>query len=1049
MKACKEAKLLTLCLLFVVSAVAAISSGQENLLTNGGFEEDPATPLTWNMYGAGWMEVVSELIGADVPEGPIERNYCLHVVVPAAGTNDWDTGLKNIGHVFEAGKKYTLSAFLKCRQGTLQIRFNPELARNPWTAYGQQVFTMTEEWAEYSVTTPVFVSTVDPAELTFHAAFAPGEFWMDAVRFYEGDYVPPDLGPTPKARNPNPWDGSSDVPTDVVLSWTPGVYAATHDVYLGTVFDDVDAARRTDRRGVLVSQDQMANTYAPTLEYGQTYYWRIDEVSEPPDSTMFVGKVWTFTTKGQGEGSILFEYFWGTDGTVQSLLNLATFPNGPDQSELRTSLEGPTNWRDYYGTRVRGYLYPPATGDYTFWIASDDQSQLWLSTDENPANAVQIAGVEGWVPPRDFDNTGGGVGGPGQKSGAITLENGRRYYIEVLYSEGWGGDNLAVAWQGPSISTRAVISGTFLSPYVIPTSPVGTPISSSHICAMASSCVSDQGPDKTIDGSGLNASDQHGTTKTTMWLSSDTAQPPTWIQYSFDRAYELDQMWVWNYNAPLEPVEGFGVKEAKVEYSADGMTYTTLGVFQLAQAPGTPDYAHNTEVDFGGAVAKYVKITCNRNWGSSQQYGLSEVRFFIPAGATEDADGIPSAVEDNAPNGGDGNGDGTLDSQQDNVASLPNAADGQYVTLVSPDGMYLEGVSAIPNPSPGDAPHRVKFPVGFFEFTVSGLEEGAGTTVEILLPEGVKIKTYYKYGPTLDNPTHHWYEFLWDDASQTGAEILSNKVILHFVDGSRGDDDLTANGSIVEPGAPALVENQPPVAAITGPSSGFTVSVGTPVTLSGRFDDSDAGDTHTAQWTLSAGGSTEPIVVEGVVHEDNTVGGEITFAQAGIYYVTLTVTDFAGASGTATTVDQLPAFIVVYDPEGGFVTGGGWIWSPAGAYTVDATLEGKATFGFNAKYKKGATVPTGQTEFVFHAGSLNFHATSYDWLVVTGSKSANFKGIGTIDGWPGSYKFKLWAGDDVKDTFRIKIWSGDEQKPIYDNGSDQTIGGGSIVIHTN
>jgi hypothetical protein len=115
---------------------------------------------------------------------------------------------------------------------------------------------------------------------------------------------------------------------------------------------------------------------------------------------------------------------------------------------------------------------------------------------------------------------------------------------------------------------------------------------------------------------------------------------------------------------------------------------------------------------------------------------------------------------------------------------------------------------------------------------------------------------------------------------------------------------------------------------------------------------------------------------------------------------------------------------------------------------------GRANFGFVSKYKKGATTPTGNTEFQFHAASLNFHSDSYEWLVVTGSDYARFKGAGTINGM-GDYKFMLWAGDgtgtDGADTFRIKIWEEDEfgvETVIYDNGFDQAIGGGSIVVHT-
>jgi hypothetical protein len=117
-----------------------------------------------------------------------------------------------------------------------------------------------------------------------------------------------------------------------------------------------------------------------------------------------------------------------------------------------------------------------------------------------------------------------------------------------------------------------------------------------------------------------------------------------------------------------------------------------------------------------------------------------------------------------------------------------------------------------------------------------------------------------------------------------------------------------------------------------------------------------------------------------------------------------------------------------------------------GAYKLDPTLEGKATFGFVSKYKKGASVPEGNTEFQFKAGDLNFSSTSYDWLVVNqGGTNAQFKGYGTING-TGNYGFMLWAGDGSPDTFRIKIWDANEVV-VYDNGTDQPIGGGSIVVH--
>ncbi|MBW7991409.1 MAG: SUMF1/EgtB/PvdO family nonheme iron enzyme [Planctomycetes bacterium] len=163
---------------------------------------------------------------------------------------------------------------------------------------------------------------------------------------------------------------------------------------------------------------------------------------------------------------------------------------------------------------------------------------------------------------------------------------------------------------------------------------------------------------------------------------------------------------------------------------------------------------------------------------------------------------------------------------------------------------------------------------------------------------------------------------------------------------------------------------------------------------------------------------------------------------AGVYTLVVYAKDKAGNEAQETV------FFVVYDPSGGFVTGGGWIDSPSGAYMPDPSLSGKANFGFISKYKKGATTPTGQTEFVFQTGDLNFHSSSYDWLVVTGSDYARFKGWGSINGEEG-YRFMIWAGNGP-DTFRIKIWweDGEIENVVYDNGMDQEIGGGSIVIHT-
>ncbi len=101
---------------------------------------------------------------------------------------------------------------------------------------------------------------------------------------------------------PYPADEATDVSRDVVMSWTAGEYAATHDVYLGTSLDDVNSASAGDGSGVLVSAAQTSESYDPPgmLDFGMTYYWRVDEVNAPPDRTVFKGNIWSFTTEPVG-----------------------------------------------------------------------------------------------------------------------------------------------------------------------------------------------------------------------------------------------------------------------------------------------------------------------------------------------------------------------------------------------------------------------------------------------------------------------------------------------------------------------------------------------------------------------------------------------------------------------------------------------------------------------------------------------------------------------------------------------------------------------------
>ncbi len=147
------------------------------------------------------------------------------------------------------------------------------------------------------------------------------------------------------------------------------------------------------------------------------------------------------------------------------------------------------------------------------------------------------------------------------------------------------------------------------------------------ITATASSAQAGSGPERTVDGSGLDKNDGHSTDVKDMWWSM--AEPSHWIQYEFDKVYTLHEMWVWNMNQIIEPFVGFGAKTVKIEYSTDGTAWTPLAnVPEFAKATGKAGYTANTIVSFAGVPAKFVKLTIEKNWGVAPQTGLSEVRFF-------------------------------------------------------------------------------------------------------------------------------------------------------------------------------------------------------------------------------------------------------------------------------------------------------------------------------------------------------------------------------------------------------------------------------------
>jgi len=232
---------------------------------------------------------------------------------------------------------------------------------------------------------------------------------------------------------------------------------------------------RFERQEVSFANEAGYSTYHlifPTTAGASTCCMQIAEIE-------LIGTAWGIYSQGiaapgSAAGSISLREFDPVPGT--SIAELIAHPSFPDSPTLETGIgyfEWPQsgdiavnpegNVKDNYGAQLIGYLHPPETGDYQFALAADDNAQLWLSTDESPANRQLIAQETGWQPVRGYQAVGDEA-----TSEFITLEGGKAYYIEALFNEGGGGDNIAVAWTtGDAVAAGAQpIAGEFLSPWI-------------------------------------------------------------------------------------------------------------------------------------------------------------------------------------------------------------------------------------------------------------------------------------------------------------------------------------------------------------------------------------------------------------------------------------------------------------------------------------------------------------------------------------------------------------------------------------------------------
>ncbi len=294
----KSVSWMMLVVLGLLAVCPATQAQVVNLALNPSFEQDEVIldDPAWVMWATwGYEGGLQSKVNIDTAQA-VDGQRSLRIE-PKGGT-DWYFIVLDLPMPVKAGTRYTSSFWVKAEKPR-SVGVQMKATDNTSGTWGFTTFQVTTEWAEYHFTTAPQYREI---KLEFFCAASDVPFWLDFVYVYEGEYVagikPSGPRSRGKADGPSPADKATDVPANVVLAWTPGPWADTHNVYFGTSATDVNNAQPAQPLGVLVSQGKAASTFEPSrLEFGRTYYWRVDEVNKAPDTKVFKGDVWSFTAE--------------------------------------------------------------------------------------------------------------------------------------------------------------------------------------------------------------------------------------------------------------------------------------------------------------------------------------------------------------------------------------------------------------------------------------------------------------------------------------------------------------------------------------------------------------------------------------------------------------------------------------------------------------------------------------------------------------------------------------------------------------------------------
>ena len=255
-----------------------------------------------------------------------------------------------------------------------------------------------------------------------------------------------------------PYDGSGGIYLSEKLQWSMSASAVSNNVYFSNSYNNIVNAN-THSAEFKASQTE-TNFNPGALKANSYYYWRVDQVYA--DGTVTTGPVWKFAT-GNGFGALTREVWINiSGGAVSYLTSNADYPDSPYMTDYINSFKAPAlpdEISDNYGQRIHGFFVPPVDGQYTFAIASDDSSELWIAQPYAMSSPVKICYLSGAANAQQWTSNSS------QISNAFTLQGGRPYYIKALHKEGSIGDHVEVGYKGPGMSSFEIIPGEYLMPY--------------------------------------------------------------------------------------------------------------------------------------------------------------------------------------------------------------------------------------------------------------------------------------------------------------------------------------------------------------------------------------------------------------------------------------------------------------------------------------------------------------------------------------------------------------------------------------------------------